>query len=57
LFCSVYLVILLLTCIGHAVTQLVEALHYKLEGLDFDSHWCHWNYNWHNFLVHAVALA
>jgi hypothetical protein len=42
---------------GHAVAQLVEALHYKLEGLDFDSHWCHWNYNWNNFSLHAVALA
>ena len=29
---------------GHAVEQLVEALHYKPEGLlGFDSRWCHWN--------------
>jgi len=26
-----------------AVTQLVEALRYKSEGLGFDSRWCHWN--------------
>jgi hypothetical protein len=27
------------------VAQLVEALHYKLEGLRFDSQWCHWNFS------------
>jgi hypothetical protein len=26
---------------GNAVVQLVEALHYKLEGRGFDSQWCH----------------
>ena len=26
---------------GHAVAQLVEALHYKSEGRGFDSRWCH----------------
>ena len=30
---------------GHAVAQLVEALHYKLEGHGFDSLWCHWNFS------------
>ena len=25
-----------------AVTQLVEALRYNLEGGGFDSRWCHW---------------
>jgi len=29
---------------GHAVVQLVKALHYKLEGRRFDSRWCHWNF-------------
>jgi hypothetical protein len=28
---------------GHAVAQLVEALHYMLEGRGFDSRWCKWN--------------
>jgi hypothetical protein len=27
---------------GHTV---VEALHYKLNGLRFDSQWCHWNFS------------
>jgi hypothetical protein len=26
---------------GHAMAQLVETLHYKLEGRGFDSQWCH----------------
>ena len=30
---------------GHAVVQLVEALHYTLEGRWFDSRWCHWNFS------------
>jgi len=30
---------------GHAVTQLVEALRYKLEGHAFDSRLCHWNFS------------
>jgi hypothetical protein len=30
-------------CWGHTVVQLVEALHYKLEGRGFDYQWCHWN--------------
>jgi hypothetical protein len=30
---------------GHAVAQLVEALHYKSEGSGFDSRWCHWNFS------------
>jgi len=30
---------------GHAVAQLVEALHYKSEGRGFDSRWCHWNFS------------
>jgi hypothetical protein len=29
---------------GHVVVQLVEALHYKLEGHGIDSPWCHWNF-------------
>jgi len=28
---------------GHAVAQLVEVLHYKPEGLAFDSRRCNWN--------------
>jgi len=31
------------TKLGHALTHLVEALHYKPEGRGFDSRWCHWN--------------
>ena len=27
---------------AHAMTQLVEALHYKTEGRSFDSGWSHW---------------
>jgi hypothetical protein len=30
----------LLAFMGHAVTQLVEAMRYKPEGLGFDSRWC-----------------
>ena len=30
---------------GHAVAQLVEALHYKSEGRWFDSRWCHWKFS------------
>jgi len=30
---------------GHAVAQLVEALHYKPEGRGFDSRWCHWKFS------------
>jgi hypothetical protein len=30
--------------LGYAMGELVEALHYKLEGCGFDSHWCHWNF-------------
>ena len=30
---------------GHAVVQLVEALHYKSEGRGFDSQWCHWKFS------------
>ena len=29
----------------HAVVQLVEALHYKPEGHEFDAQWCHWNFS------------
>jgi hypothetical protein len=42
---------------GHAVAQLVEALRFKLEGLDFDSQWYHWNFYWHNFSSFTVTLA
>ena len=28
--------------VGHAVAQLVEALHNKPEGRGFDSRWCRW---------------
>jgi len=27
------------------VAQLVEALHYKLEGRGFDFRWFHWNFS------------
>jgi len=30
---------------GHTVVQIVEALHFKLEGHGFDSRWCHWNFS------------
>ena len=30
---------------GQAVTQLLEALRYKLEGRGFDFRWCHWNFS------------
>jgi len=33
-----------LSKMGHAVAQLVEALRYKPEGRGFDSRWCHWNF-------------
>jgi hypothetical protein len=38
-FCIVCTVVL-----GHAVTQLVEALRYKLESRGFDSRLCQWNF-------------
>jgi len=31
--------------VGHAVTQMVEALRYKPEGRGFDSRCCHWNFS------------
>ena len=34
--------------LGHAVAQLVEALHYKPEGRGFESRWCRRNFYWHN---------
>jgi hypothetical protein len=30
---------------GHAVAQLSEALRSKLEGPEFDSRLCHWNFS------------
>ena len=30
---------------GHAVAQLVEALHYELKGSGFDSGWGYWNFS------------
>jgi hypothetical protein len=42
--------------LGHVVAQLVEALHYKLEGHGFDSRRCHWNFHWHNPSGCTVAL-
>jgi len=32
----------LMSFVGHAVAQLVEALRYKSEGRGFDSRCCHW---------------
>ena len=34
---------------GHAVTQLIEALRYKLEGRGFHSRWFNWNFLWTKF--------
>jgi hypothetical protein len=39
------LIKLLLFIWEHAVTQLVEALCYKLEGWGFDSRWCQWDFS------------
>jgi len=33
------------TYMGHAVAQLVEALHYNPEGRGFDSRLFHWNFS------------
>jgi len=30
---------------GHVVEQLVEALHYKPQGREFDSRWYHWKFS------------
>ena len=30
---------------GHTVVQLVEALHYKPEGREFDFRGCYWNFS------------
>jgi hypothetical protein len=38
--------------IGHAVSQLVKALHYKLEGHGFDPRWCHRNFSLTSFWLH-----
>jgi hypothetical protein len=38
--------------VDHAVTSLVVALRYKLEGRGFDSWWC----NWHNYSGCIVTL-
>ena len=35
----------LLQGLGHAVSQLVEALLYKPEVSGFESGWCHWNFS------------
>jgi hypothetical protein len=41
------------TFLNHnTVAQLVEALHYKLEGRGFDSQWCYW----HNSSSGTLAL-
>jgi len=37
--------IYLYSTVGHAVTQLVEALRYKPEGRGFDARWCHCNFS------------
>jgi hypothetical protein len=39
--------------IGHAVTQLVEAMRYKPEGRGFNYRLCHWNFllTWNSGLV------
>ena len=41
---------------GYAVTQLLDALRYKLEGRGFDSRWCHWNFHWRNPSDRTMAL-
>jgi hypothetical protein len=30
--------------LGHAVSQLIEALHYTPDGRGFDSRWCQWDF-------------
>jgi hypothetical protein len=35
----------LLTTVGYAVAQLVEALRSEPEGRGFDSRWCHMNFS------------
>ena len=35
----------ILSKLGRAVAQLVDALRYKPEGRGFDSRWCHWNFS------------
>jgi hypothetical protein len=42
--------------LGHAVTQLVEALHYKPVGREFNARWSHWIFHWLNPFGHAMAL-
>ena len=42
--------------LGHAVAQLVEALHYKPEGRGFESRWCRWNFYSHNPSSRTMAL-
>jgi hypothetical protein len=45
---SVTLIILTTAVFCHQeymVVQLVEAMHYKLEGCGFNSQWCHWNFS------------
>jgi len=42
---KVCILLFLITCVGHAVAQLVEALRYKPEGCGFDSGWCHLNFS------------
>ena len=34
------------------MAQLVEALHYRPEGLGFDSRWCHWNFSLTSYRPH-----
>ena len=37
--------LILVSCTGHTVAQLVEVLRYKPEGSGFDSLQCHWNFS------------
>jgi hypothetical protein len=32
---------------------LIETLLYKLEGREFDSQWCNWNFLTHSFQLHC----
>jgi hypothetical protein len=43
--CKLQISLSTLLQMGHAVAQLVEALHYTSEGRGFNSRWCHWNFS------------
>ena len=41
---AIKFILIMVQYVVGAFSSMVEALHYKLKGCGFDSHWCHWNF-------------